>query len=103
MNAVKSVRPTTKTTVIVVGLLPGQAHQIERQCRGVRLRFVESQGNVPKLPSGDHIVLLIRFIRHLWTNYALAHWPRNRVHYHMGGLSSLPDVIKEIAGEATDF
>ena len=68
------------------------------------IAVVESQGDGRRTcPSGDHVVLLIKFVRHLWTTEALMHWPRNRVHYHMGGMSSLPDVIKEIAGDTTDF
>ena len=88
---------SNKPTIVIVGLLPGQANKIKQQVKTARLRFVQSKGDVPKLPNGDHIVLLVKFVRHLWTTEALKRWPRNRVHYHMGGLTELTDLLNGIA------
>lgn len=88
----------SKPTIVVVGLLPGQAAQVEKQCKNARLRFVRSLGNKPSLPSGDHIVLLIKFVRHLWTTQALKKYPRSQVYYHLGGIAGVADLVNGITG-----
>jgi hypothetical protein len=56
---------TTKTTIVVVGLLHAQARQLEGRCgSSAKLRFVEARGNIPNLPTGDYIVLLVKHVRH---------------------------------------
>jgi len=84
-------------TVVVVGLIPRQMRIVEQQCsKACKLRFVQSQGNKPSIPSGDYCFLLIKFVRHLWTTQAFKQFPRNRVHYHMGGISELLVAIKGV-------
>ena len=87
-----------KPMIMVVGLLPGQVALVERDCRkvGARLKFVEGRrnGNLPG--SADHCVLMLKFISHCHSNKAMAQFPRNRVHFHKGGLAELVQTITGI-------
>ncbi len=85
-------------TIVIAGALPGQAHDLQRACKdlAVRLRFVERKDRA-RIPTGDHIVLLIKFLPHVWTNLAFKTFPRSRVHYHMGSAASAEQTIRDIA------
>ncbi len=87
---------TEKLSVVVVGLLPGQARELARRCPGVRLRFASGKGSAPRFPGGDAVVL-VRFITHKWSGAAFRRWPRHRVHYHPGGLSGLVGLVNGLA------
>ena len=83
---------------VIVGCLPAQARRVEGKCRGVaRLRFVESRGNSRALPNGDRVVIWLKFVGHRYGEQAHKQWPRDCVHYHLGGLTKLIGVVKSVA------
>ncbi len=81
---------------IVVGLRPKQIAPVERRLSGkADLRFVDALCDRPRLPRGDHCLLLVRSVGHHWTTRAFKIYPRDRVHYVMGGVG---DTVKTIEG-----
>jgi hypothetical protein len=93
-----------KPTIVVVGLLPAQAHHVEKACKDfAKIRAVESRGDVPRIPMGDHCVLLVRFVRHLWSVRALQQFPRNKVHYCRGGVHELMHCVQGIVNGTATF
>jgi hypothetical protein len=86
-----------KKCVVVVGLLPAVARRVERSCPTLKLKFVEGIGPRPKYPSGDHIVVVFKFVPHHYAQTAFRLWPRDRVHLHGGGVGHLVDLLNGIA------
>ena len=86
-------------TFAVVGLRFGQAARVEARCADLAiLKFVNADQSETVLPESDAIILLTRFIRHRWTQASLQTLPRNRVHLHGGGITSLVGRIRSLAG-----
>jgi hypothetical protein len=92
----------SKPTIVVVGLLPRQARELENRCGAVKLHCVESfRGRKARIPNGDHVVLVVKFLGHKWTHEAMRQFPRNHIHYHLGGVSELSHLVENIvAGRA---
>jgi hypothetical protein len=85
--------------ILVVGLLPGQAARVERECGGgnVRLRFVEAKRNCDISSGGaDHCVVMLKFVNHSHSAKAAKVFSRDRVHYNLGGLNELISMIRGI-------
>ncbi len=91
-------------SILVVGLLPGQAQAIKSKCRGanVSLRFVTANRNreLPGVAQVDHCIVMVKFVNHAHTEKALSSLPRGRVHYSRGGLNGLVGTIQGIADGA---
>ena len=62
-----------------------------------RLRFVEANGTKRSLPNGDFAIIWVKFVSHRHGEEAHRRWPRDRVHYHLGGLTRLIGVVKSVA------
>ena len=90
-----------KKNILVLGLLPAQAHRVERHCKAmnVRLRFVEGKPNGGLRGAGgaDHCVVMLKFVDHGHSGKALGAFPRDRVHFNKGGLTELVSTIQGIA------
>jgi hypothetical protein len=93
----KSLDPT-RPVFAVVGLRFGQEAQVARRCRDVAgLKFVSADRSETVLPASDAVLLLTKFIEHRWTLAAYRAFPRERVHLHAGGMSSLIAKIRTLA------
>jgi len=92
---------TERKSILVLGLLPGQAHRVERDCEpfNVRLRFVEGKHNGGLRGAGgaDHCVVMVKFVDHGHSGKALGAFPRDRVHFNKGGMKELVATIQGIA------
>jgi hypothetical protein len=84
--------------IVVVGLLPGQAKKVESGCPEASLTFVQADKK-NRLPPGEHVVLVTKFIRHGWTESAYKKFDRENIHFHDGGISGLIVKIKGICKE----
>jgi hypothetical protein len=93
------LEPDVKTTIMVVGLLSGQASKVERTCRyfGVRLKFQDGRHNGGIRGSADHCIVMVKFVDHGHTEKALRQFDRGRVHYNRGGLNELVETIAGIS------
>lgn len=86
-------------TVVVVGLLPGQAKQLEAACkRFARVRCVDSKQGKTRLPWGDFVVLVAKFIGHAAQWRAYRQFPRDRVWRHHGGLKGVAGLVESLVG-----
>jgi hypothetical protein len=93
----KSAEPT-RPVFAVVGLRYGQEAQVSRRCRDLAdLKFVRGDRSETAFPAVDAVLLLTRFIEHRWTEAAYRAFPRERVHLHAGGMSSLIVKIRTLA------
>ena len=82
----------------IVGLRFGQESHVSRRCRHLAdLRFVRADRSETAFPACDAVLLLTKFIEHRWTEAAYRAYPRERVHLHAGGMSSLVAKIKVLA------
>jgi hypothetical protein len=98
----KSAEPTLPVFA-VVGLRYGQEVQVERRCRDVAgLKFVSADRSETTLPASDAVLLLTKFIEHRWTIAAYRAFPRERVHLHAGGMSSLIAKIRTLAAGSAE-
>lgn len=88
-------------SILVLGLLPGQAHRVEQDCKAlnVRLRFVEGKhnGSIRGAGGADHCIVMLKFVDHGHSGKALAAFPRDRVHFNKGGMAALVNTIRGIA------
>jgi hypothetical protein len=88
----------TRPVFAVVGLRYGQAGQVARRCRHLAcLKFVSADRSETVLPASDAVLLVTKFIEHRWTTAAYRAFPRERVHLHAGGMSSLIAKIRTLA------
>jgi len=90
----------SRSTVTIIGLRYGQDARITKKCGDiVNLKFVDADQSETVLPASDAVFVLTRFIEHRWTNAAHRYFPRNRVHLHAGGISSLVRRIRALSEE----
>jgi len=83
-----------KPTVVVIGLLPGQTHAVAREVgSNAHIRFVQSKGKTPHIPTGQHCFLLKKFIAHCWTRQAYLQFGRSNVTLVNGGVTDLTRTI----------
>jgi hypothetical protein len=93
----KSAEPT-RPVFAVVGLRYGQEGHVVKRCGQLAdLRFVRGDRSETALPASDAVLLLTKFIEHRWTIAAYRAFPRERVHLHAGGMSSLIAKIRTLA------
>lgn len=91
------MKTATRPRIAVVGLKNNQQKAVEDACDTVASILFVDQRRPPKgLPHTDHIVLMIKFIKHGWTRTSLATIERDKVHLHRGGVSSLVETIEAI-------
>lgn len=89
----------SKPTIIVVGLLGKQAARVRRNFgRRAELVFVSKDARRPRIPAGDHVVLMLDFVNHYWSEAALRDWPRGRVHRFRGNVSGLGRLLEGLLG-----
>jgi hypothetical protein len=81
---------TTKKRICVVGLKDNQSYAVESECGEIAdLRFLDSRRSTEDLPTCDHVILMVRFIRHRWTRGAFKAMGHQRVHLHSGGVTGV--------------
>lgn len=74
--------------IAIVGL-KGSQIQNARKATEHDLVFVPGDKPGTKVPNADHIFVMTRWSRYQWTENAYKALPRERVHLHGGGMSSL--------------
>jgi len=85
--------------ITIVGLRYGQTRHVAKACEGVAdLKFVDADRAETSFPESDAVILMTKFIHHIWTQAAYQVFPRERVHLHHGGIKKLVRRIKRIAG-----
>ncbi len=86
-----------KKHICVVGLKNNQTNAVEAECGGIAdLRFIDSRRSISDLPHCDHVILMIRFIKHHWTHGAIKSMGHNRVHLHRGGVTGVVRRIESL-------
>jgi hypothetical protein len=79
-----------KKKICVVGLKVNQSQALESECSGIAdLQFLDSRRSTDDLPTCDHVILMIRFLKKRWTKGAFRTMGHERVHLHSGGVTGV--------------
>ena len=91
-------RNTMKPIIAVVGLRHGPPQHVEDKCnRLADLKFLRATATRTHMPKCDHIILMTKFSAAHLDLERLRSVPRDRVHTHPGGTSSLIERIEQIS------
>lgn len=89
-----------KPRIAIIGPLPGQMNDIQKQvdqvALPVELRFVDKEASSPSLPTSCDFAIVTRHNRHKWFDAARQQLENGRVYFVDGGITQLVQKVRDI-------